>query len=277
MPGPTTLQDLRHIGYAAFVALLVSAQTAAVRAAEPAGLQQEGHGRVVDIVDGDTVVLENGTEIRLVGLQAPKLALGRRNFDDWPLAHDARAALADLVDGRFVEMHFGGRREDRHGRTLAHLVRRSDGLWIQREMLLQGMARVYTFPDNRAVVDDLLAAERAARDAGRGIWSNPYYRIRAPGHLADAVDSFQIVAGRVVDSARVRGRVYLNFGADWREDFTVTVASRDRRLFEREGDRLGQERLPDLAGQRLRVRGWIKEFNGPMIEVTHPEQIEWLD
>jgi micrococcal nuclease len=27
-------------------------------------------------------------------------------------------------------------------------------------------------------------------------------------------------------------------------------------------------------GRRIRVRGWVESWNGPMIEITHPEQIE---
>ena len=34
--------------------------------------------------------------------------------------------------------------------------------------------------------------------------------------------------------------------------------------------------LTALAGKRLRVRGWVMWRNGPMIEATHPEQIELL-
>jgi endonuclease YncB( thermonuclease family) len=247
------------------------------RAIDTDPLQTDGGGTVVTVVDGDTVILDNGIEVRLVGLQAPKLALGRRNFVDWPLAGDARRALERLSLGRAVELRFGGRRGDRHGRTLAHLFRQEDGVWIQLALLRQGMARVYSFPDNREAVAELLAAERAARADELGIWAHPYYRLRAPEQLSDALDTFQIVEGRVVEAARVRGRVYLNFGADWREDFTVTVAPDDRRVFESEGDRLGAEAVDTLAGQRVRVRGWIKSFNGPMIEVTHPEQVEWLD
>ena len=162
-------------------------------------------------------------------------------------------------------------------RALAHLFRQTDGVWVQRAMLVQGMARVYSFPDNRSAVAELLDAEGIARAAGRGIWSHPFYRIRAPEQLADAIDTFQLVEGHVADAARVRGRIYLNFGADWREDFTATVAPRDRRLFEREDRLLGRQPIDDLAGRQVRVRGWVKSFNGPMIEVTHPEQIEWLE
>ena len=44
-------------------------------------------------------------------------------------------------------------------------------------------------------------------------------------------------------------------------------------------ERPGREGF-DLAaydGRRVRVRGWLKSLNGPMIEVTHPEQIEVLE
>ena len=65
----------------------------------------------------------------------------------------------------------GGRRIDRHGRLLAHLED-SDGRWIQGEMLTAGLARVYSFADNRARVADMLALEKKARAVGAGIWSN---------------------------------------------------------------------------------------------------------
>ena len=76
----------------------------------------------------------------------------------------------------------------------------------------------------------------------------------------------------VVDAARVRGRIYLNFGTNWRDDYTVSVAPSNARTFIEAG--LGPEAL---AGRRIRVRGWIYERNGPMIDATHPEQIELVE
>jgi len=81
--------------------------------------------------------------------------------------------------------------------------------------------------------------------------------------------SFQIVEGRVRDVADRSGRVYLNFGEDWRTDFTATIAPSDRDSFG--GSKIA---LTDLEGRNVRVRGWLKQRNGPMIEVSHPEQIE---
>jgi hypothetical protein len=170
-----------------------------------------------------------------------------------------------------VTLTFGGRRMDRYGRLLAHL-HLSDGRWIQGEMLALGLARVYSFADNRALVEEMLALERAAREASRGIWSHPFYRVIRVEETPSFIDSFQLVEGRVLKVAVVKSRGYLNFGPDWREDFTISIAPRDRKLFEADG-----AGLEDLEGRLIRVRGWIKSFNGPMIEATHPEQIELLD
>ena len=237
----------------------------------PPGLVAAETERVVEIVDGDTLVLAGGRQVRLVGIQAPKLPLGRPGFKAWPLAAEAKAALAELTLGREVTLAYGGRRIDRHGRALAHLIEGS-GTWVQGELLARGMARVYSFADNRALIPEMLARERAARAARRGIWRWRFYAVRGAEEAAQHLGGFELVEGRVIKVAVVRKRVYLNFGADWRSDFTVTIAPRTRRLFEAEGiDPSAYE------GRMVRVRGWVKSYNGPLIEATHPEQIEVLE
>ncbi len=226
---------------------------------------------VTEIVDGDTLFLADGTEVRLVGIQAPKLPLGRRNFTKWPLADLARAELGKLTLGREMTLRYGGRRVDRHGRALAHLVR-DDGLWVQGALLQRGLARVYSFADNRALVPEMLAREGAARAARRGIWGNQWYAILPPEDLARHLGTFQLIEGEVLDAAEVRGMVYLNFGEDWRTDFTVSLRARVAKMVRR----AGIEPL-ELAGKKIRVRGWLDNYNGPMIVATHPEQIEILD
>ena len=223
---------------------------------------------IVEVVDGDTVVLSDGRQVRLVGIQAPKLPLGRKGFEKWPLADESKAALEKVALNQKFQLRYGGSRMDRHGRVLAHMVG-EDGLWAQGEMLRLGMARVYTFPDNRAVIPALLEAEREARKARRGIWAHAFYGVRQPDKLGELIGTFQLIEGTVLNAAKVKGTYYLNFGTDWRKDFTVRVKSTAARLFKKSGlDPLG------LKGKVVRVRGWLKSYNGPMIEATHPEQIE---
>ncbi len=173
--------------------------------------------------------------------------------------------------GRQVTLAYGGRRIDRYGRALAHLIDDS-GTWIQGELISRGMARVYSFVDNRALIFEMLARERAARQARRGIWGRRFYAVRTPEEAGRHLGGFELVEGRVLDVAIVRKRVYLNFGADWRSDFTVTIAPKSRRLFEAEAiDPAAYE------GRTVRARGWVKSYNGPLIEATHPEQIEVVE
>lgn len=250
-------------------ALLLLLSLPASAAAE---LEAGGSAAVAEVIDGDTVLLDapvdGARQVRLVGLQAPKLPLGRPGFPAWPLAGDAKSALEMLLLGRRVTLRFGGARRDRHGRHLAHLVT-AGGTWAQGEMLRQGMARVYSFPDNRARVAEMLAIEAAARQARRGIWDHPFYAVRVPETAERHVGTFELVEGRVVDAATVGGRTYLNFGDDWRTDFTVTIERKALRLF----TGLGMDPL-SLKGRTVRARGWIRRFNGAMIEASHPEQIE---
>ncbi len=72
-------------------------------AAPALALERGPSARVVGVTDGDTVTIadpiDGAREIRLVGIQAPKLPLGRKNFPEWPLAPEAKAALEALVGG----------------------------------------------------------------------------------------------------------------------------------------------------------------------------------
>lgn len=232
---------------------------------------------VTEVVDGDTVIVApapgGARQIRLVGIQAPKLPLGRKGFKTWPLADESKRALETMALNRRVTLYFGGARMDRHGRHLAHLFL-DDGGWVQGKLLEAGMARVYTFPDNRALAAAMLARETKARAAGRGIWVLPFYRPRAAqaGPLMQELGTFQLVEGRVRKAAKVKGRVYLNFGANWRDDFTATLSPRAARLFSKVD--LTPARI---EGRLIRVRGWLRKRNGPMIDVSHPEQIEVLE
>ena len=263
---------------------------AALMAASPAlaasGLSPGGKAKVQGITDGDTLtvriteaakatpdVAKPGTEIqiRLVGIQAPKLPLGRKGFKAWPLADESKAALVELTQGKTLTLAFGGQPIDRHGRLLAQLYD-ADGAWIQGEMLKRGMARVYTFPDNRKLAAEMLALEGEARAAKAGIWADPYYAIRTPEEAARDIGTFQLVEGLVTNAATVRSRTYLNFGADWRTDFTIVIRASARKMLAKSGID-----ITSLKGRRVRIRGWIDSYNGPMIELTHPEQIEVLD
>jgi hypothetical protein len=116
----------------------------------------------------------------------------------------------------------------------------------------------------------LRAAEVAARAAGLGLWSDPYYGVRQADNPADILldqGRFALVEGTVASVRERGGIVYVNFGRRW--DFTVTILKRNERLFAGAGLEPGR-----LAGRRIEVRGFVEERGGPAMEAVRPEQIE---
>lgn len=129
--------------------------------------------RVKRVIDGDTlelVMAGREVRVRLVGIDTPERERAGRRAE--PYAHEATAVLRKLCENRAVYVEYDAlcARKDRYGRTLAHLFRAPDGLWLNREMVRLGMSPVYDkYPFS--FVDDFRLAECEARATGAGIWS----------------------------------------------------------------------------------------------------------
>jgi micrococcal nuclease len=232
---------------------------------------------VVQVVDGQTLRLLGGREVRLVGALAPSAFDAAAETGRWPLADAARRALEQIVVGHGLRVATSGRRTDRYGRLLAHVfVETGSGMrWVQGAMLRAGHARAYLSDGSNACFAQLLASEATARKARAGLWAEAAYVVRSVSEvrsLLSLVGTFQLVEGRIAAVTSLRSAIYVNFGADWRTDFTISIRGGARR--EAKG------RWADLAalsGRLLRVRGWIEQRGGPLIDIQDLAEIEWLD
>jgi hypothetical protein len=92
----------------------------------------------------------------------------------------------------------------------------------------------------------------------------PDVLLRRTGH-------YELVEGRVLLADRAGGRLYLNFGRNWKQDFTAVLDAKALKTFAQSG--IDPSRF---EGSLVRIRGWVDDRDGPRIEVTHPEQIEVL-
>lgn len=235
-----------------------------------AGPVEVARAKIVRVENNGVLVLSDGRAVDIEGLLLPR---GHRDRAPGFLARRAIDAVRTLVRGRHATLAVRRPKEDRYGRLRAQVFVRDHGdkTWLQRTLLRRGLARVNIAADRRECTADLYAAERRARAAHRGIWSVAAYRVRKPDGLARDIGTFQVVEGVVVGAAIRGGRAYINFGRDWRTDFTATVAPDDMKLFRRAGF---DPRA--LIGKRVRVRGWIQSFNGPEIQLATPEAVEIL-
>jgi len=230
----------------------------------------EDFGKLARVIDGDSLVLESGLKVRLANVIAPEKSQ--------PFTDSSRAALETLLKGRKLGLYYIGEKRDRYERAISQLFTlRPDGRpdqWVQAEMVRLGYARVRSYASSAWRISELLSIEDKAREAGRGLWQSPDFAVRspAPNVLAQDVDSFQIVQGLIISSAQVRGQTYLNFGSNYKTDFTVSIARKHRRPFEAAGID-----LTDLDGARVRVRGWVELYNGPVIWLDHPDAFEFVE
>ncbi len=91
--------------------------------------------------------------------------------------------------------------QDRRGRLLAQVTaqgpKTANGSWLQGMLLEAGLARVETFADNHLRATEMLAIEAAARQAGKGLWSDPRFRVLGAAEAETAGEGFRIVEGRV--------------------------------------------------------------------------------
>ena len=123
--------------------------------------------RVIKVIDGDTLVLESKARVRLLGIDAPEMEREGRPAEFQ--AHQAKAYLAQLVEGKEVRLEYGPLRYDQYGRLLAHVFL-ADNTLVEAALLRQGLARVYFHPQNLGHREVLLAAQSEAMDARRGLW-----------------------------------------------------------------------------------------------------------
>jgi micrococcal nuclease len=236
-----------------------------VRADQPP--RWEAPVAVTEVLAGDLLRLSDGRIVRLAGIRVP--AADAEHAEAESFALKARAELGRLLDGQTIRLAPVASAPDRYGRIVAHIERR-DGLWLQGALLEQGLAQVQTRPGEAARVAAMLALEQTARAAGRGLWAIVAFMPQEASALADSTGRFRIVRGRVLRVAPTESHTYLNFGADWRADFTVRV-----RRSELEGALAGTD-LEGLAGRLVEVRGVVLEAGGPLIELSHPEQLQVL-
>jgi endonuclease YncB( thermonuclease family) len=236
----------------------------------PCGADAMPAGRVNRVTDGRSFVLDDGREIRLASLAAPPSEASAAG-------PAARAALAAMLTGETVVLRSATAAPDRYGRAAAYAFTAGEPQprSVVHAMLAAGHARLGAEPGDTACMAELLSQERRARIAKLGLWSDPRYGILAAGDLTGLVAGqghFAIVEGKVLSVRESGGTIYVNFGRRWSQALTVTISKRHERIFS------GAGREPKaLENRRLRVRGWIEVRNGPRIEASRPEQIEFVE
>jgi endonuclease YncB( thermonuclease family) len=270
--------NLERLTLSAPAFVFAAALTASGAQAQAPALQNcdgrsAGTATVVRVIDGRSFVLADGRGIRLAAIETVLPVPGDEDDARVAAALAAREALEARVLNREIGLSVTGAGADRYGRLTAYVSAPagSGEILVQRDLVAAGHAVVSPAAASPCR-SDLQAAERDARARGLGLWGASYSVLKKAAEPADILADqgrFALVQGKVASVRESGGIVYINFGQRWSSQFTATLLKRNEAAF------AGASAAPKaLAGRTIEVRGWIEERNGPVVEVTRPEQIE---
>ena len=198
--------------------------------------------RVIAVQTDGSIQLEHAGKARFANIRFPEVKL-------------AEAWLAGHVLQQDISFEAGD--TDRYGRTLIT----SD---TEEKMLREGVAIIYA--SEGSVPANWPAAEALAHGKKLGVWANAEL-VATPLNAAQHENEFHVVEGTVLHIYEGKTATYLNFGADWHSDFSITIPAKLRRSM--------VEQLATIKeGSHVRVRGRLYEENGPMIMLTNADNLE---
>lgn len=213
------------------------------------------------VYDGDTILLENGQKIRLLGINSPEVD-GRYKAAE-PGGDDARAWLENLLSGKKVRLVTDRKKKDKYGRILAHIFT-EDNVHVNVELVRRGLAAVSIYPPNLKYEKNLVNAQQQAEAGRAGIWNmNEYQPQPVESILAGRHRGWKRLTGEVKRFRDTRKYLYL--------EFSDQVDARiDRRYL---------DLFPDVSRYKAKVeiRGWPTKRKGHYsIYLRHPADIKLI-
>lgn len=218
---------------------------------------------------GDRLVDAAGQKLLLAAIKAPEVWQKSDTYRSWPHAELSRRKLEQLVSGQTLTLFCEGEARTYNGEHIAQATMQ-DGRWLQHVLIERGLAFVFPRADQTTGIDLLINEEVLARQKAKGLWA----QLDLTSNATDKIQTgrLKIVRGTVTAAARSGNRIFLNFGNDWRKDFTVEILARTLRSFKD----VGLDPLTWKAAD-VEVRGWVTWKGGPHIMLEGPGQIRLVD
>lgn len=222
---------------------------------------QRYKNKVTRVYDGDTIKLENGEKVRLLGIDTPEVESYYQQAT--PGGNVAKKWLTKQLDGADIYLEYDQQRRDKYTRLLAHVFL-ENGDHINVTLVEKGLAIVNLFPPNLRYKDELLAAQKVAQQQHIGMWAMKRYQLTS-------VDKIQKVAGWQRYQGEVqsikKNRKYIRLTIS--NKLNVRIAKDMLYLF------------PDLEsyiGKSVEIRGWLSGKKAPFsILARHPSALIMID
>lgn len=215
--------------------------------------------QVSRVIDGDTVLLDNGQRIRLLGINAPEIS--HRNKPAELGGIRAKDYLNKVLLKRLIHLEYDVERRDHYGRQLAHIYL-DNGEHVNVAMLRLGLATLSIHPPNLQHARVLAAAEYVAQELGLGLWSQVSHQLRPINQLsAGLANKWGRYEAVVVKTKRFKQGTQLHLS----DNSYVWISASDYEYF---------QALKTYVGRRVELRGWPKQRGGYWsIKLIHSSQL----
>jgi len=221
---------------------------------------------VVNVTDGDTALLSNGRQIRYIGIDTPETHVKRNGV--WtdrvsPFGKEAEELNRTLVEGKPVRIEFDIQKEDSYGRMLGYVF--VADTFVNKRLLEEGYAVLYTYPPNIAHLQELLEAQQQARRRKKGLWKD--LPVLNADQAVDNIGDIRTVRDTVSYCFCSQKACFLYLG----QEGTCKIV-----IFKNSFDYFS-DTCNDICSCYLdttvEVTGRLREHNGPEIIVNVPEEI----
>lgn len=225
-------------------------------------LQEPYHRVSIHYVDdGDTITLEDGNRIRIIGINTPEL--GRKNKPDQPLAAEARERLRSYLQSGRAWIVYDKERHDKYGRVLAYVFDEQRNN-VGAELIREGLAFAISIPPNLRYRQCYNDAERLARRNQRGVWGEPYFNAIAADRLR--YSGFNRVRGCIQRIRKYRDNKYF-YLSDY---FRFLMLSENQHYFE-------SSPVEFEKGLCLTITGWVyNQSSYRTMKLLHPDSAQIL-
>jgi micrococcal nuclease len=248
---------------------------------QPLSAPKSTESVVTKVIDGDTVVVEGGDHVRLLGMDADEKG--------YPCYDAARLRLEELVLSKTVKLESDAQDKDQYGRLLRYIFYNGEN--INKQLVAEGLAVARFYPENQKYKDEVTAAEAAAIKNNTGCKWNGQSQIasvvivppsnqnlkweKLAGVAVDACDAKNhlnedaIVQGYVASASKsTSDTVFLNFDKAYPGNCFTAVIFKSA---------LGKFSSPKSLYDKktVRIKGKITEYQGkPEIILNDPLLIE---
>jgi endonuclease YncB( thermonuclease family) len=140
----------------------------AVTPADTLGETTQSGYLVTKAIDGDTIEIEGGERVRLIGVDTPETVDPRRPVGCF--GKEASNVTKSLVEGKKVKMESDITDRDKYGRLLRYVW--VNNIFINEYLVREGFANSSSYPPDVKYQGLFDAAEIEARENKRGLWES---------------------------------------------------------------------------------------------------------